>query len=267
MDKFQFDTENDSVIPVAKIEGIIRQCDNRKDPVHDTGHLKRVARGAAWFVKMSGCDKEEQQVAYAAGLLHDFVRPKSEIIDHAASSAAAARKILKRLHVKKDIIEDIAAAISDHREKTKWNSVVHQSVYFADKVFELLGAIVLFRGCTWVGECRHVQKYTVLDSVSSWFSRRLKHYMPSEFPKQFRGLVKSQRTWPTFFVNAVKSDEKWAMYLAAAGFRNGAIDKLSLDKFIHQFKPITKQDAIVRDEAIAYISGKKWDEWTKFVRF
>lgn len=228
-------------------------------------HLRNVAAGAAWFVRMSGGNKTEQQTAYIAGLLHDFIKPLDAGSGHAAASAAFAEKLLRQLKVAEPIRKHIVEAIADHPGAAKWRSAVHHSVFFADKVFEKMGAAVLFRGCTWVGQCPFVQKGTVLDSVTTEFVHFQK-YRPALFQKAFRPLVKAQYEWLIRFVKALRTEQAWAMYLAAAGFRNGAFEKLPVHTFTKKFKPIAKEDAAARAEALAYMTGRKWNEWAALVR-
>ncbi|MBU3904908.1 MAG: hypothetical protein KJ906_02025 [Nanoarchaeota archaeon] len=44
--------------------------------VHQWMHIKMVAEGSAFFVKVMGGNEREQQLAYVAGLLHDWTRKK-----------------------------------------------------------------------------------------------------------------------------------------------------------------------------------------------
>lgn len=254
------------MLPLTKIEQLIKRCDSRNDPVHDSSHLRRVAEGAAWFVKVAGGNSTEQQAAYIAGLLHDIVRPLTNKAGHEVASARVAARVLKALKFEAEIASQIVTAIADHGGTRSWNSTLHEAVFFADKVFEQMGALVLFRRCTWVGECADTHQTTVLASVAQQFAIKLKKYRPTAFARPFRQLVAAQYTWPMQFLKALRAGEGWALYMATAGFCNGALDRLPIDKFVRNFIPIAEQDAAARTEALKYLRGEKWLEWAVLIR-
>lgn len=252
---------------IAAIESLVNSRGSINDPVHDNDHLRRVAKGAAWFVKMSGGSVDDQKTAYAAGLLHDIIRPKMEKAEgHEIASANMSRKILSRLKVDDDTTKQIVEAITNHRAPTKWNSVIHESVFFADKVFELMGPLILFRRCTWVGGCKELHKGSVTDSLIEQFEIKIKKHRPSHFNKSFRALVNEQYAWPVRFLRALRADDAWALYMGAAGFSNGAHTCLPLHAFVKKFKPIEKKDAEVRNETMKYLNGLKWNEWAALIK-
>lgn len=89
---------------IKQIEQFVKnKTKNVFSVTHNFGHLKRTAVGAKWFVKILGGTKEEEKLAYIAGLLHDIKRPTTEKICHAKASAESARKILKKFKLKKMI--------------------------------------------------------------------------------------------------------------------------------------------------------------------
>lgn len=76
-------------------ERVRRELKKPEMITHDFNHCKRVAIGAKWFVRVLKGKKEEEELAYLAGLLHDIVRPATEKIDHAVLSAEKAKAILE----------------------------------------------------------------------------------------------------------------------------------------------------------------------------
>ena len=255
------------MLPIKKIELIVQNFDRESDAAHDLGHLRRVASGAQWFVRMSDGNNEEQQMAYVAGLLHDICRPKSGNADgHEIASAELSRKLLLKLNVDSETIEQVTDAISSHRAPAKWNSPAHESVFFADKVFELMGAMILFRRTVWVGEHREFHNETVTDSIIDRFESSNRKHRPSHFNKSFRKLVNEQYSWPVRFLRALQDEEAWALYLGAAGFSNGAHEKKPINVFMRSFKPIEREDAKAKTEALKYFNGRKWNDWAAMVR-
>ncbi|MBS3817066.1 MAG: HD domain-containing protein [Candidatus Thermoplasmatota archaeon] len=83
--------------------------------IHGWGHAYRVAEGAKWLVKMKNKSKENQDLAYVAGLLHDIVRPIDEERCHAEASAEKARDILTYFNLQENHISKICKAVKDHR--------------------------------------------------------------------------------------------------------------------------------------------------------
>lgn len=255
------------LMPMKVIEEMISKRDGYDDPVHDSGHLRRVAIGASWFVKMNGGNTEDQQTAFIAGLLHDIVRPKSTKAEgHEIASARMAENILRVSKIDSEKTDQITNAIADHRGTKKWEDSVHQSVFFADKVFEQMGALSLFRRCVWVGSCADTHRDTVINSVIDQVELKLKKRSLSDFPKGFRKLVVAQYAWPKKFLTSLKEEEPWAMYLAASGFSNGANEKLTIKQFVRKFKPIENDDAIAKKEATDYINNSKWKQWGGLVK-
>ena len=57
------------MLPIKEIEDFVKENQESELVTHGFGHLKRVAIGAVWFVKILCGDKEEQDMAYIAGIM------------------------------------------------------------------------------------------------------------------------------------------------------------------------------------------------------
>jgi HD superfamily phosphodiesterase len=217
------------MLPIKEIESLARErTRNVVSVTHDFGHLKRVAVGAAWFVKVLGGTKEEQDMAYAAGLLHDIVRPASEKVCHAKASARESEKILSALGVEKAAREKMVRAIRDHRLPVKWVSPLHQSIYLADKILEQMGALVAFRRCYYVGECADYRGVKMEEAFRRHFSYRMDRRMGRH------------------------------MYEAAR-------KRMLLEDAIKSYRPDTKGAERYKKEVTDYLNGRKFGGFRKLV--
>lgn len=229
---------------------------------HDFGHLKRVAIGAKWFVKILGGREKEQQLAYVAGLLHDIVRPSTELKDHAKESAEEAKQILQKFEMDAKDIEGVCEAIESHRAKHDWKTPLHQSVFLADKILEQMGAYVAFRRCMYVAECKD---YCAFEGISKQFEKRMKKFTPDEFPKEFLKLAKTQFELVIKFVNAFKNKEHWALSIAKESYDNGKKHAKTIEEMIIEYKPISEEDKEYKRDALNYIEGRTFKEFEKLV--
>jgi hypothetical protein len=241
-----------------------KETRNVASVTHDFGHLKRTAEGAKWFVKFyKGIDKE-MDLAYTAGLLHDIVRPPTSLVCHAKASAKRSRQILRQFKVDNETSREIIRAVKDHREKTEWKSPMHSSVFLADKIFEQMGAFIVFRRCMYAGECVEAKDENPIENIKERFSRRLKKINPGEFPKELFNLVKYQYDWPLRFAESLEKGEKWTVEIADYFYLKGR-QKQELEKTIRDFKPKFKESKEYKKEALNYIDGRKFKFFAKLL--
>ncbi|MCX6814412.1 MAG: HD domain-containing protein [Candidatus Aenigmarchaeota archaeon] len=250
---------------LLEIESLAREMTRNVISVtHDFGHLKRIGIGASWFVKVMGGTKEEQEIAYAAGLLHDIVRPASEKVCHAEASAKESEKILSKLRLDKDTKNLIVQAIKDHRLPVKWVSPLHQSVYLADKILEQMGAFVAFRRCYYVGECQDYKGVEMEEAFRKHFAYRMDRIKKTDFPKSVRRLLDYQWKWLQDFSVLLNKREPWAVRMSSHMFE-AAMKRIHLEDAIRSYKPDSKDAERYRKEAMDYLEGKKFGEFEKLV--
>ena len=251
---------------IKEIEKFVKnETKNVVSVVHDFGHLRRTARGAKWFVEILGGNKKEQKLAYIAGLLHDIVRPVSNKTCHAKASAERAREILKQFRLNKADLEKIILAIRDHREKTKWQSPLHASVFLADKILEKMGAYIVFRRCMWVGECIDYKRTAFREAMIRQFKTRLTKFNPNEFPEEFSELVNYQYYWPQKFFRMFENNQAWAIEIAESFYKYGR-KKMNLEIAIKQFRSSYREGEKYRKEALEYMKGKKFKFFSRLIK-
>lgn len=251
---------------IKEIEKLVKnETKNVASVVHNFSHLRRTARGAKWFVEILGDNKKEQKLAYIAGLFHDIVRPASEKICHAKSSAKKSREILREFKLNKADLEKIILAIKDHREKSKWKSPLNASVFLADKILEQMGAFIVFRRCMYVGECGDYKNISFRKAIIRHFEERLTKFNPNEFPKKILKLVNYQYSWPEKFLKMFENDKKWTIEIAKSFYKYGR-KKMNLERVIKQFKPKYRDGKRYKKEALEYIKGEKFKFFSKLIK-
>lgn len=121
-----------------------------RDPAHDFEHILRVMHLAERIARMEGADRA---VVRAAALLHDVRRGEN---DHAAASAAFARRWLSEQGAPPEFIEAVAHAIEAHRfrETRAARTLEARALFDADKL-DALGIIGLARLFAYSGAHRH----------------------------------------------------------------------------------------------------------------
>lgn len=232
---------------------------------HGLGHVNRTANGAAWFVCKAGGTEREQEISYAAGLLHDIKRRKFESLSHAISGSERAPEILKRYSFTEDENNEIIIAIRDHRDLAEWKSIVHQSVYFSDKVFELMGAYMDFRGPFWVGE-KFNEKYKDTDTkplealLILYEKARNKIFVPAKYPDFARDLVNYQIGWNSEFNEGLKNNEEWAVEMGMKMLDYGR-KRIGFEEVILNYEPKNSKQKKWTKEMQDYIKGKKFSEF------
>ncbi len=128
----------------------VRPLYTGRDPVHDFEHVLRVMHLAERIARMEGADRA---VVRAAALLHDVCREEN---DHAAASAAFARRWLAERGAPPGFIEAVAHAIEAHRfrEPRAAHTLEARVLFDADKL-DALGIIGLARLFAYSGVHRH----------------------------------------------------------------------------------------------------------------
>lgn len=219
-----------------------------------------------WFVKVLGGD--EQQLAYIAGLLHDIVRPADENICHAKASADKSRQILEMFRVNKKDADAMVEAIRNHRLPPNysdlkvggfgWKSPLHQSIYLADKIFEQMGAYLIFRRCMYVAESVTYKGMPMEQAINEHFAYRMERIKKGDFPARFSKLVSYQWKWVEDAQEALKSNKPWAWEIARISYENGRTHDMSLEELILTFESAHPESAKVKKETVEYLEGKKF---------
>lgn len=258
------------MLNLKAVENIVKeQTKNPESICHDFGHLKRTAEGAKWFVRVSGGNEHEQQLAWIAGLLHDIVGPTTKKVDHALPSAEKAKNILEQLNFSQADIAEVYRAIKDHSTKAiiNWQSLVHESIFFADKMFEQFGAVIIFRRGMWMAESPDFDwtKASSHDVKSENYEHRAWVYKSEHFPKRFRKLFEYQFKWVADALEAFKTKKPWAMNIDAKSFAAGK-QRIHSEDFIKGYNPISAEDARYKEESLAYIEGKLFEKFESMIR-
>jgi len=234
--------------------------------IHRFEHITRTAAGAVWFVKMRGGTQRQQELAYVAGLLHDIVRPNTEEIDHAIASASKAEIILKKFNFPAAEIPLVVEAVRDHRKKpAEWHSIMHESVFLADKILEQMGPYVVFRRCMYAGELKDYVKMEFKEAIEKRFAAASKKTEKPFFPEWSLGLYDYLREFEMDFLKEFLQGQKWALNLGEKMFQSGREKKLSLDEAIRKYASVAKKDGEYKDETLLYIDGKKFEEYEKLL--
>lgn len=248
-----------------RIEEYVRN--NLTDTIitHSFDHFFRTAVGASWFVKVLDGPKEDQDLAFIAGLLHDSVRPDTEKIDHAHASAEKARVILEKFDMEKVNLERACQAIYNHRKPVQWESPLHQSVFLSDKIFEQMGYFVAFRRCLYVGECRDFRGKPFESSVSGYFDYRINKFSRDSYPERFRNLVDFRMKPALEFDRYFKNRKPWAFSLARHCYDVGRNQTMGMEETIRSFQPDGEPAEFWKKQAIDYIECKKFSQFEEYI--
>ena len=228
--------------------------------IHRWGHIMRTARGAVWFVNLSGGSERDQQLAYVAGILHDGVRPVTEETCHAHASAEWALILLEAYSEFSDEeTQSICQAIQDHRMPAVWKSPVHQSVFLSDKILEHMGAYLDFRAPVWAGELSYTDLHGLepVEAVICYYRNASRKFCAGNFPDFVHDLVEYQTHWNRVFLEALIAHEPWAVDMAEYLFSAGS-KKKNFDWILASFSPHGSQQEKWSSEMNAYITGKKF---------
>lgn len=132
---------------VKKIEAL--EVD-RKFCRHGLGHLLDVAR-IGYIINLEENLGYSKDVIYAMGLFHDIGREKEyeKKISHHEAGAHIARKLLAKLDFTENEIEDIAFAISNHKNYSNDKKDLSYILYKADKLSRNCFDCNMYDECYW----------------------------------------------------------------------------------------------------------------------
>lgn len=242
---------------IGAIEEKVKKEVDSPSIVHDFDHLKRTAKGAKWYVKARQGSKEEENLAYVAGLLHDIKRPKSNKVDHVQASAEKGRRILNQFELKESQIERIIGAIKTHSMLENWEKNINSAVYFSDKVFEAMGAYIIFRRSTWVGESPDFSGKDPLQENIDHFKHRIEKHGKERFPDKLSRIVDYQFKFQENFLQDLKREKDYAVNLIQYCYKHGEKnDKESFERLIRDFNPEERRNEKLKEETINYLEGE-----------
>lgn len=243
---------------ISELESFCKkEYEDAESVIHRWGHISRVADGARWFVKVRNGSEENQMLAYSSGLLHDIVRPITEETCHAKASSETAEEILTVFNFKVDHISKICKAIKDHRRPpSNWESILHQSVYLADKILEHMGAYLEFRACVWAGELSHTDYRDLepIEAVLTYYEKASSKFLDGKFPEFTEPIVSYQRRWNQRFYKALKKEQKWSEDMAERLFYEGR-KKADFDETLRNFTIKHPEQKRWKKEMISYIDS------------
>ena len=244
-------------LPMQQIEEEIKSQTTSLSEVHGYGHLYRTAVGARFFAQAFGGSKENQEIAYIAGLIHDLERPNTEKIDHADISVREAKSFLDQFSINQDIKSKILHLIETHRQPQDI-SLTEQWVYLSDKLCEQSGAYVLFRRSYYIGECEDFMNMQMEEAIKHHMNERMEKFKPIVFHDNVRKLADYQYQFQEEFITKFVAKESWAWHLTETFYQHGRQKDTHLEKLIEQFNPITSDERRIQNEARDYIHGKKY---------
>jgi len=255
-----------AMFPMERLDRIVRkETRNVKSIVHDYGHLKRTAVGARWFVRILGGTKEEEELAYAAGLLHDIVRPASEKLCHVDDVDERSRKILSGIGISEGDAERIVEAALGHRKVHEWKSVLHRSVFVSDKLLEQMGAYTSFRKSYYPGECMDYVGFEPMEALLDYILRRRDMFNVESFEPFFRPLAEYQYGKALGFYSALESGKAWARELALHMYGHGKRHDAGLEEAVRLFKPSGREGEQMKKEALLYMEGKMFPRFEEIL--
>lgn len=244
---------------------------------HHVGHVERVARYAGAYVELMGGSRDLQQQARISGWTHDRIRyPTEEVSHEPASGKFMGAEFAKRYGVKPT--KRMTAAISKHGKLPALNragkNLVRDGVVFADKFFEANGAYIAFRRAMFMGERedRRAQakkmgldltkpkdrKEAAIEFTLDETHKRVKAFSDlSKIPKHMHPFIRYQVRWQVRLRHGLEKREPWAMNLAGKLFAEGLKKRpRHLDVMIKGYRPVGKEDAEFKREAMRYLNGE-----------
>lgn len=254
---------------VQQLQQIVKREAESPSLTHDLGHLQRTARGAQWLVREQGGGQEDQLLAYAAGWLHDIKRPFDHDVDHAQLSAETGKEILEQLNFSQERIEKVYRAVRDHSEKEDWDSILHGSVYGADKLFEGMGAYIIFRRGAWVGESPDYKDQEPLTATIEHFKHRMELHGRDNFPEKLQEVVEYQFKWQEDFLQALKEEKDYALELMNHCYQAGQSATGNNGRFsrvIINFDTDNEEGQKIKSEAEDYLAGGLFKKMARMVK-
>jgi hypothetical protein len=254
------------MFPMERLDRIVRkETENVKSIVHDYGHLKRTATGARWVVRILKGTKEEEELAYAAGLLHDIVRPPSEKVCHVDDVDERSRRILSDIGIRREDAERIVEAALGHRKVHEWNSILHGSVFVSDKLLEQMGAYTSFRKSYYPGECMDYVGVEPMKALLDYILMRRDMFNVESFESFFRPLAEYQYGKALVFYSAIESGKAWARELALHMYWHGKKHDTGFEEAVRVFKPSGREGKEIRNEALLYMEGKMFPKFEEIL--
>ena len=251
------------MLPIKEIETLVKErTKNVLSVSHDFDHLKRTAIGAKWFAEIFGCTEKEQQAAYIAGLVHDFERPLSEV-EHKYISLNEAKKFLGNFLIENKTKNKILKMVEEHRYVSDL-SLTQPCLFLSDKLLEQSGAFIVFRRCTYIGECLDFKDVPFFDAMVSHWKTRMNKFKPEKFHKKVSKLANYQYDWQIRFFKALEINEDWAITIAKECYGIGQNHNKTLVNTIKNIK-VEKDGIDFKKEALLYIEGKKFNEFKELV--
>jgi len=249
---------------------------------HHFGHVSRVSLYAGKLVNFMGGQKKLQYLARISGYSHDRIRDPTELVSHEERSASYMRELLKKRYEKKPM-KIIYEASRRHGELPALSEVgkniVRDSIVFADKFFEANGAYIAFRRAMFMGERVDRRKQAegkgwdlkkpedirkaAIEFTKDESVKRIKAFSDlSKIPEFMHPFVKYQVEWQKRLLSGLEKGEPGMINLVTTLYTEGLKEKpRQLDPVIKEYKPIAKEDAKFKKEAIDYLDGKLF---TKF---
>ncbi len=249
-----------------KIEQHVKKRTGGISPVHGFGHLKRTAIGAKWFARVFGESEDSQNIAYLAGLIHDLERPNTELIDHTDLSVNEAKKLMDDFDVEQATQDKVLNFISEHREFGDLE-LSAQWVFLSDKLLEQSGAYVIFRRFYYVGECDDFQTTDFYEAIMTHSTKRMKKFDPQNFDQKVRRLAEYQFDILKKFMKSFEEKQAWALRLGKVFYDYGKQSSPGLENLIRDYVSETDDEKLLQNEAMAYLDGKKYDEFEKLLDF
>lgn len=252
------------MLPINDIEKKVQErTKNIKFVSHSFNHLKRTAVGARWFTKIFSGTNEQQEIAYIAGLIHDFERPLSEKIEHKDISKEEAEKFLKQFVFDEAIKEKIIKMVEEHRYVSEL-PLLEQCLFLSDKLLEQSGAFIIFRRCVYIGECLDFKEKPFHDSIIEHWKMRMNRFKPEKFHEKLSKLAHHQYDWQTRFFCAFENNEDWAVNIAKLCYDEGRSQAKTLVQIIEDI-PAKGEGNEFKNEALLYIGGEKFPQFEKMI--
>jgi HD superfamily phosphodiesterase len=242
---------------IGQIEQYVKEQTKGISPVHGFMHLRRTAIGAKWFTECFGGTKEDGDVAYVAGLIHDLKRPSTEKIDHTDISVNEAKKVLSMFSLDEIERKQIITLIGEHR-------VFHdvplfqQSIFLSDKLLEQSGAYLVFRRNYYIGECEDFRTLPFEEAVILHWESKMKKFFPEQFHEKVRKLALSQFAWVKEFFDAFLQKKPWAQSIAKDFYAFGRDHRPDLDLLIQSYTSEHPETRRFQEEAVHYVEGEKY---------
>lgn len=152
---------------IKKIEQEAKKYFKNASGCHDWSHVERVRLNA---LKIARLEKADRQIVEIAALLHDIARNKEMrergLICHAEEGSKEAEKILKKLKIDNDVIQNVKHAIMAHRYRNAHSpkTIEAKVLQDADRL-DAIGAIGIARDFLFAGHSGSKTLYTGREKI------------------------------------------------------------------------------------------------------